>query len=128
MVMYADELVEDQTGRGDDAEQLHPYTQGLLDSYADPRASEISVDRVPGQPPDLSRSQVGCRFTARRPVAVDDCATQQPLLLPGRSRCGAVLAGGTRRLVSLSMPAARGASSQYGMKRLLVRLCCRFER
>ncbi|WP_020389028.1 ABC transporter ATP-binding protein [Kribbella catacumbae] len=90
MVMYAGELVEDQPARAMMSAQLHPYTQGLLGSYADPRATEISVDYIPGRPPDLSRPQVGCRFAARCPVAIDDCSTQHPQLLPagaGTARC-----------------------------------------
>jgi oligopeptide/dipeptide ABC transporter ATP-binding protein len=90
MVMYAGELVEDQPAAAMMRTQLHPYTQGLLGSYADPRATEISVDFIPGRPPDLSQPQVGCRFTARCPVAVDDCSTTHPLLLPagaGTARC-----------------------------------------
>jgi oligopeptide/dipeptide ABC transporter ATP-binding protein len=90
MVMYGGELVEDQPAAAMMTSQLHPYTQGLLGSYADPRATEISVDFIPGRPPDLSQPQVGCRFAARCPVAIDDCTTQHPALLPagaGTARC-----------------------------------------
>lgn len=90
MVMYAGELVEDQPASAMMRAQLHPYTQGLLGSYADPRATEISVDFIPGKPPDLSQPQVGCRFAARCPVAVDACSTEHPELLPagaGTARC-----------------------------------------
>ncbi|WP_432944563.1 ABC transporter ATP-binding protein [Kribbella sp. CA-253562] len=90
MVMYAGELVEDQPAGAMMRSQLHPYTQGLLGSYADPRATEISVDFIPGRPPDLSRPPTGCRFTARCPVAIDDCSTHHPQLLPagaGTARC-----------------------------------------
>ena len=90
MVMYGGELVEDQPAAAMMSSQLHPYTQGLLGSYADPRATEISVDFIPGRPPDLSQPQVGCRFAARCPVAIDDCTTEHPALLPagaGTARC-----------------------------------------
>ncbi len=90
MVMYAGELVEDQPAAAMMRQQLHPYTQGLLGSYADPRASQITVDFIPGRPPNLALHQVGCRFTPRCPVAVDACSTTHPDLLragPGTARC-----------------------------------------
>ncbi|TWD81188.1 peptide/nickel transport system ATP-binding protein [Kribbella amoyensis] len=90
MVMYAGELVESQSAAAMANDPLHPYTQGLLGSYADPRAAEISVGYVPGRPPDLSRPQTGCRFAARCPVAVEACRTDHPALLPagdGTARC-----------------------------------------
>ncbi|MCG5212937.1 ABC transporter ATP-binding protein [Streptosporangium sp. KLBMP 9127] len=90
MVMYAGEIVEDQPARAMTAAQLHPYSRGLLGSYADPRAAQISVTYVPGRPPDLSREQRGCRFAARCPMVVDACLSEHPELLPagqGLARC-----------------------------------------
>ncbi|MFC4012562.1 ABC transporter ATP-binding protein [Nonomuraea purpurea] len=94
MVMYAGEIVEDQPAGAMLAGPLHPYTRGLLGSYADPRAPEISVDYVPGRPPDLSLLHEGCRFAPRCPVALDECATTHPELLPaGRGATRCLLAG-----------------------------------
>ncbi|MFE0149185.1 ABC transporter ATP-binding protein [Nonomuraea sp. NPDC059007] len=90
MVMYAGEIVEDQPAAAMLTRPMHPYTRGLLGSYADPRAAEVSVDYVPGRPPDLSREQSGCRFRERCPVAVEACATTHPPLAPagpGAVRC-----------------------------------------
>jgi oligopeptide/dipeptide ABC transporter ATP-binding protein len=71
-------------------EHLHPYTAGLLGSYADPRDEVVEVAFIPGRPPDLSREQAGCLFRARCPVAVEACRHEHPALLPagaGSARC-----------------------------------------
>jgi peptide/nickel transport system ATP-binding protein len=90
MVMYAGEIVEDQPAGDMIADQLHPYSAGLLGSYADPRDEVVQVAFMPGRPPDLSRSHAGCLFEPRCPVAVDACRTRHPDLLPaarGQARC-----------------------------------------
>ncbi|WP_181765000.1 ABC transporter ATP-binding protein [Streptomyces albidus (ex Kaewkla and Franco 2022)] len=90
MVMYAGEIVEDQPAADMVAGQLHPYSVGLLGSYADPRDAVVDVAFTPGRPPDLSREHPGCLFEPRCPVSVDACRTKHPELLParrGRARC-----------------------------------------
>ncbi len=90
MVMYGGELVEDQPAADMVGQHLHPYSAGLLGSYADPRDEVVEVAFIPGRPPDLSREHAGCRFAPRCPVAVDACRTEHPALLPagrGRARC-----------------------------------------
>ncbi|MGH3310560.1 MAG: ABC transporter ATP-binding protein, partial [Streptomyces sp.] len=90
MVMYAGEIVEDQPSADMVADQLHPYSAGLLGSYADPRDEVVQVAFMPGRPPDLSRKHSGCLFEPRCPVSVDACRTQHPELLPaarGQARC-----------------------------------------
>ena len=87
-------------------EPLHPYTQGLLGSYADPRAEIVEITYIPGRPPDLSASTPGCLFAPRcpeadrpvpdrRPAAAADratargaCHVARAAALGGR-RCGA---------------------------------------
>ncbi|WP_433157463.1 ABC transporter ATP-binding protein [Kribbella sp. CA-247076] len=90
MVMYAGEIVEDQPASEMVARHLHPYSAGLLGSYADPRDEVVAVEFIPGRPPDLSQPPPGCRFEPRCPVAVDTCRTVHPELLPanrGEVRC-----------------------------------------
>jgi len=89
-VMYAGEIVEDQPAAEMVARHLHPYSAGLLGSYADPRDEVVEVEFIPGRPPDLSQSHAGCLFQPRCPVAVDACRTVHPELLPasrGQVRC-----------------------------------------
>jgi oligopeptide/dipeptide ABC transporter ATP-binding protein len=90
MVMYAGEIVESRRASDMVAEQLHPYSSGLLGSYADPRDEVVEVAFIPGRPPDLSREHAGCLFEPRCPVSVDACRADHPELLPaggGHARC-----------------------------------------
>ncbi|MFD7754517.1 ABC transporter ATP-binding protein [Streptomyces sp. NPDC059757] len=90
MVMYAGEIVENQPAADMVAAQLHPYSAGLLGSYADPRDEVVHVAFIPGRPPDLSREHAGCLFEPRCAVAMDACRTRHPELLPaahGQARC-----------------------------------------
>jgi peptide/nickel transport system ATP-binding protein len=81
MVMYAGRIAESQTSAGMLREPVHPYTRGLLGSYADPRATDLSVTYIPGRPPDLSKPHTGCLFAARCPEATDTCRSTEPELL-----------------------------------------------
>jgi oligopeptide/dipeptide ABC transporter ATP-binding protein len=90
MVMYAGRIVEDQPARDMAHGQHHPYTEALLNCYADPRADEVRLGGIPGTPPDLSLPQAGCSFTPRCPLAEDICRTADPPLSPlgpGRAAC-----------------------------------------
>lgn len=81
VVMYAGQIVE-QAG----LEELftaprHPYTRGLLASI--PRLDGARSERlpqIPGHPPSLLRPPAGCRFAARCPEVVADCAAAPPLV------------------------------------------------
>ncbi|MEV4657008.1 ABC transporter ATP-binding protein [Micromonospora sp. NPDC049301] len=90
MVMYGGEIVENRSAAGMLHEPRHPYTRGLLGSYADPRLPDVQVTYIPGRPPDLSRPHRGCLFTPRCPHAEDACRETHPELLPehgGLVRC-----------------------------------------
>jgi oligopeptide/dipeptide ABC transporter ATP-binding protein len=100
MVMYAGEIVEDQPAPEMVSHHLHPYSAGLLGSYADPRDEVVEVEFIPGRPPDLSLTHAGCLFEPRCPVAVDACRTVHPELLPasrGQVRCLLVEQSGADR-------------------------------
>ncbi|GAB3933211.1 ABC transporter ATP-binding protein [Micromonospora vulcania] len=90
MVMYGGEIVENRSAASMLHEPRHPYSRGLLGSYADPRLPDVQVTYIPGRPPDLSRPQSGCLFTPRCPHAEDACRQVHPELLPehdGLVRC-----------------------------------------
>ncbi len=81
LVMYAGELVEEQASGAMLRAPRHPYTRGLLGSYADPRDEEVDVAYIPGRPPDLSLAHEGCLFADRCPEVLDRCRTEAPALV-----------------------------------------------
>jgi oligopeptide/dipeptide ABC transporter ATP-binding protein len=82
MVMYAGRIVEDQPSKELLHGAHHPYTEALLNCYADPRADVVRIDGIPGNPPDLSVSISGCPFEPRCPLAEEICVEKDPLLSP----------------------------------------------
>lgn len=81
MVMYAGKIVERQEAKAALKQPLHPYTRGLLGSYADPRAESVSVSYISGRPPDLSQAIDGCAFAPRCGDAISRCWSEAPGLL-----------------------------------------------
>ena len=75
-VMYAGQIVEMAPTTEIFDNPRHPYTLGLLDCV--PRLVHESERRelrpIPGQPPDLSATSVGCQFRWRCPLATPACA------------------------------------------------------
>jgi len=82
MVMYAGRIVEDQPSADLLRGPHHPYTEGLLSSYADPRADEVELGGIPGVPPDLSLARGGCSFAPRCPLVEPICHDVDPPLTP----------------------------------------------
>ena len=112
LVMYAGRVVEQQPTAGMLADPTHPYTRGMLGSYADPRAETIRITYIPGRPPDLSVPPDGCPFAPRCPDAVPRCAAEEPALLPlrgGDVACHVAHAGAavTRQFAGPAFVAAR---------------------
>lgn len=90
LVMYAGKIVEDQPSGQLLRGPHHPYTEALLECYADPRADEVELGEIKGTPPDLSEELRGCTFAPRCPLAVDICREVEPPLAPlgnGRAAC-----------------------------------------
>lgn len=78
LVMYAGELVEEQAARTMLKNPIHPYTDGLLGSYADPAAEEVEITYIPGRPPDLTKPPQACPFAPRCPEAIPICHQEKP--------------------------------------------------
>jgi oligopeptide/dipeptide ABC transporter ATP-binding protein len=84
-VMYAGRVCETAPARTLFAAPAHPYTRALLESM--PRLDRHyggarSLPSIPGQPPNAVHTPAGCRFRARCPEAMADCATLLPVETP----------------------------------------------
>ena len=85
-VMYAGRIVEEAPIRELFASPRHPYTVGLMSSLPslDPTAAVERLRTIPGSPPDLAALPAGCRFRARCPIPIDECALDDvPLVAAG---------------------------------------------
>jgi len=90
LVMYAGELVEEQPAKTMLQHAIHPYTHGLLGSYADPASEQVEISYIPGRPPDLTRPPKACPYAPRCPEVIKVCREVKPALLPmwdGRAAC-----------------------------------------
>lgn len=90
LVMYAGEIVEEQPAKTLLQHPIHPYTRGLLGSYADPTAPSIEITYLPGKPPDLKHPPRGCPFSPRCSEVIDVCWQIDPPLAPmwnGKAAC-----------------------------------------
>lgn len=90
LVMYAGELVEEQPAKSMLQHAIHPYTHGLLGSYADPAAETVEISYIPGRPPDLTTPPKACPYAPRCPEAIAICRQVKPQLLPmwgGHAAC-----------------------------------------
>lgn len=79
VVMYAGAVAEEARTSELFRDIRHPYTQALLSSV--PRLDQDRALRlltIPGLPPDLSQTIVGCRFAPRCPRAQERCHTESP--------------------------------------------------
>jgi len=82
MVMYAGKTVEYGKTRDLYKKPLHPYTLGLLNSI--PKLSDNSdkpLESIPGTPPDVRLTGVGCNFHNRCKFAQDICKHRVPELI-----------------------------------------------
>jgi peptide/nickel transport system ATP-binding protein len=66
-IMYAGEIVESAPAATFATNPLHPYTQGLLESFPPLSGPRTRLLGIPGSPPDLRDPPGGCRFHPRCP-------------------------------------------------------------
>lgn len=80
-VMYAGTIVERAPAASLHDAPRHPYTLGLLNSSPPLHGAHHDLVGIPGSPPDLAQSLMGCSFHARCPFALERCASQAPPLV-----------------------------------------------
>ncbi|HYA08166.1 MAG TPA: ABC transporter ATP-binding protein [Gaiellaceae bacterium] len=68
-IMYAGEIVESGPAAALRDKALHPYTNGLIESFPPLTGPRLKLAGIPGSPPDLAEPQIGCRFAPRCPYA-----------------------------------------------------------
>ena len=81
VVMYAGQVAESGPVEDVLAHPKHPYTQLLLSAVPDPRAPvSIPAGDEVQEPPRVIDPGEGCRFRARCPYAIEECARVTPRL------------------------------------------------
>ena len=81
-VMYLGEIVEEADTETIFASPLHPYTQALLASIPVPvPATRSERFRLGGDVPTPINPPDGCRFSARCPIAIEECKQAKPPLI-----------------------------------------------
>jgi peptide/nickel transport system ATP-binding protein len=73
-IMYAGEIVETGPAAQLGATPLHPYTQGLIQSFPPLTGPRARLTGIPGAPPDLRDMPSGCRFHPRCPHCLPEDA------------------------------------------------------
>ena len=109
LVMYAGRAVEAASVPQLYADRRMPYTAGLLGSV--PRLGAPRGERlvpIPGAPPSLVTLPPGCPFAPRCPLAVDECLSAEPALLP-------VDPGHSAACIRTEQVAGRSAAEIYGV-------------
>jgi len=82
-VLYAGRLTEVAAARALRQAPQHPYTQGLMNAFADVHQDQSLLLGIPGSPPDPRNPPSGCRFHPRCPVAEARCQSEQPPFVNG---------------------------------------------
>jgi len=79
-VMYAGQVVEQQSSATLHADPRHPYTAALVGARPDVASTAPRLTAIPGQPLSAFEAPSGCAFAPRCPLAVDDCRAERPSL------------------------------------------------
>jgi peptide/nickel transport system ATP-binding protein len=79
-IMYGGRIVEEAPATALYREALHPYSEGLLQSFPALRGARRELTGIGGSPPDLRAMPGGCAFHPRCPRRFEPCDTQTPVL------------------------------------------------
>ncbi|UCG04640.1 MAG: ABC transporter ATP-binding protein [Candidatus Heimdallarchaeota archaeon] len=79
IIMYAGKIVESGTVIEIFTNPLHPYSQGLIASIPSiEKSHNQTLASIPGQPPNLLKPPLGCRFHPRCEYTQEICRTDDP--------------------------------------------------
>jgi peptide/nickel transport system ATP-binding protein len=81
-IMYGGRIVEEAPAASLYRDPLHPYSDGLLNSFPALRGARRALSGIPGSPPDLRAMPTGCSFHPRCPRAFEPCDSRLPPLGP----------------------------------------------
>jgi len=81
VVMYAGEIVEDGLVKDIFAKPLHPYAEGLLNSYPRLYKFQGRLESIAGEIPDLRNIPKGCPFNPRCKYVFNTCVNEHPELV-----------------------------------------------
>jgi len=80
-IMYAGRFIEVTDSKSlIQSERHHPYTQGLLKAIPHLTAEEVTIEGIPGNPPNLVNLPSGCSYHPRCPFAFDLCEQIRPMV------------------------------------------------
>jgi peptide/nickel transport system ATP-binding protein len=80
-IMYAGKIVEMADVVRLFKNPLHPYSQGLMNSFPSLKGPRKKLISIPGSPPNLLSPPSGCRFHPRCQYALEKCKQEEPLLM-----------------------------------------------
>jgi peptide/nickel transport system ATP-binding protein len=80
-IMYAGQIIEMAPGREIFERPLHPYTQGLMESFPALSGERVKLTGIPGSPPNLITPPPACRFHPRCPHRFGPCDQIDPRYL-----------------------------------------------
>lgn len=79
-IMYAGRLVEITPARQLNlSEHHHPYTEGLLRAIPKLTSETVTIEGIPGNPPDLINLPTGCAYHPRCKYVMESCRTIHPV-------------------------------------------------
>ncbi|RTZ54198.1 ABC transporter ATP-binding protein [Bacillus sp. SAJ1] len=78
-IMYAGRFIEVTDSKSlVHSERHHPYTQGLLRAIPHLTEDDVTIEGIPGNPPNLVDLPSGCAYHPRCPFAFDLCKKERP--------------------------------------------------
>lgn len=89
-LMYAGQIVEEQSVADFFKAPLHPYAKQLLSAVPNKEKTGQKLIHIKGTVPELGQMPSGCRYAPRCPLAIRRCTETEPKLEPqgeGSVRC-----------------------------------------